>query len=85
MHSMGGIGWLVLTLFWGFFLLALLTMTVLAIVWLLRSLRTGPRGPGGDDALAILRRRYASGEIDEEEYTRRNSTLSGKRGKPRKA
>ncbi|MEU6772477.1 SHOCT domain-containing protein [Streptomyces sp. NPDC046759] len=69
---------------------------VIGAVTLLR--RTAWRGPGGpwrpvdagrtaaDSPLAVLGRRFASGEIDEEEYWRRLSVLeehfgrTGKRG-----
>jgi putative membrane protein len=55
---------------------------VVGAIWLLR--RTvwrgggrGPwgRGPGGSP-LALLGRRYATGEIDEEEYRRRRAVLT---------
>jgi putative membrane protein len=67
--------------FWG----GLITLIFLAIRWFLRSDRAGYRGPGGpsggtpaDDPFEILRRRYAAGEIDDEEYARRRKTLAGK-------
>jgi putative membrane protein len=34
-------------------------------------------GPKHEDPLEILRQRYARGEIDEDEYQRRRTTLSG--------
>ena len=44
------------------------------IVWLVN--RNAPRRqPGSDSAEEVLRRRYASGEIDAEEYERRLSVL----------
>ena len=70
--------------FWG----GLIVLIVLGIRWLLRHDSPGPRGPDGgpgpaagtppEDPLEILRRRYAAGEIDDEEYQRRRKTLSGK-------
>jgi len=70
--------------FWG----GLIVLIVLGIRWLLRHDSPRPRGPDGDrgpaaspspeDPLEILRRRYAAGEIDDEEYQRRRKTLSGK-------
>jgi putative membrane protein len=52
----------------------LLAITVALIVWLVN--RNAPRRqPGGDSAEEVLRRRYASGEIDAEEYERRLSVL----------
>ncbi|MGH3980002.1 MAG: SHOCT domain-containing protein [Pseudonocardiaceae bacterium] len=56
-------------------LLAILVLAVLGSVWLFRILRQG--GPDRDDtsrdeaAQELLRRRYAAGEIDDEEYERR--------------
>jgi putative membrane protein len=73
-------------LFWGLVIAAL----VLGVRWLLRAERQGgappaepgpppaAAGPGTPpDPLAILRERYARGEIDDEEYERRRRTLSG--------
>ncbi|MGZ3587816.1 MAG: SHOCT domain-containing protein [Candidatus Limnocylindrales bacterium] len=85
-----GLFWLVVAaaflLFWGLVIAAL----VLGVRWLLRAERQGSAppaapgpppaaaGPGAPpDPLAILRERYARGEIDEEEYERRRRTLSG--------
>ncbi|GAY11386.1 hypothetical protein TOK_5896 [Pseudonocardia sp. N23] len=57
--------------------LAVLVAAVLASIWLVRQLRhdrTMLRD--GADAADILQRRYAAGEIDDDEYQRRRSTLS---------
>ncbi|MGP3968374.1 SHOCT domain-containing protein [Streptomyces sp. 6N223] len=61
---------------------------VVGAIWLLR--RTvwrggrGPfgRGPGGGSPVALLGRRFAAGEIDEEEYRHRRAVLTedGRRG-----
>ncbi|MET9441827.1 SHOCT domain-containing protein [Streptomyces sp. NPDC006610] len=60
-----------------------------AVVVLRRTLWRGPRGPwqamgeqrpSGDSPLAVLGRRFASGEIDEEEYGRRLSVLDERFG-----
>ncbi len=67
-------GMWVMWLFWGVFGLLLITLTVLAIIWLVRNL-SGNRGSGRDDAEQILRREYASGRIDEDEYQRRRAHL----------
>jgi putative membrane protein len=55
--------------------LLLLAVTVAVIVWLVN--RTAPRGTerGGDSAEEALRRRFASGEIDAEEYEARLAVL----------
>jgi putative membrane protein len=64
---------LVMVVFWG----AVITAVVLFV-------RGSPRGhrdehshaaPGQDPALAILNERFAKGEIDAEEYTKRRDTL----------
>ncbi|MCO5174772.1 MAG: SHOCT domain-containing protein [Trueperaceae bacterium] len=58
---------------------------ILAIVWVVREFGAGrirprssiepPTAPPQDSALAILRDRYARGEIDEEEFERRKRSL----------
>ena len=59
----------------GAFYLVLLVLAVLGIVWLARGLRR----PSGVDAVErpeeVLRRRYASGEISDEEYRQRLAGL----------
>ena len=69
------------------FLVLLVLLVVLAIRWLLRSLSSssaaGPSSPGApgtatnDSALAVLRERFARGEIDAEEFEQRRRTLGG--------
>lgn len=58
------------------FALVLLVLLVLAAVWLYRQVTGSGDGGSGDEALAILRTRYAKGEIDEEEYRRMKRELS---------
>lgn len=56
--------------------LVLLIVLVVGVVSLLSSRRM--REPGDDtDALGVLRRRYARGEIDDEEFERRRGRLDG--------
>ncbi len=61
----------------------IIILIILGIRWLLRQEQTsGPSRPGGtsrgtDDALELLRQRYARGEIDDEEYERRRRILGG--------
>jgi putative membrane protein len=75
--GMGG-GWFGMVLFW--------ILAILAIVWLARALGLGrlwrdrddghpPQAPTEDRALAVLRERYARGEIDAEEFERRKRDL----------
>lgn len=57
--------------------IAILVLAALGAVWLARSRQhdaTSPRPPI-DSPEEILRRRYARGEIDEDEYLRRQSGL----------
>lgn len=68
-------GMWVMWLFWGIFGLLLITLLVLAIIWLARNLSASIGGSGRDDAEQILRREYASGRIDEDEYQRRRANL----------
>lgn len=74
-------GWMWLgTILSSLFGLVLLALFVLAAVWLYQQV-TGPgaggSGTGGDDALEILRSRYAKGEISEEEFRRMKRELGG--------
>jgi putative membrane protein len=60
--------------------LAVLILAVLGSIWLLRRLRKDASGTApswdNDSAHEVLRRRYAAGEIDDDEYERRRSALS---------
>lgn len=71
--SAGGWGWLGMVAWW--------VLIVLAIVWLVRALgvtgvsRHATVAPRVDDALRLLRERYARGEIDTDEFDRRRAGL----------
>ena len=72
MHDMWG-AWgigmmLMMILFWGLIIVAL----VLGIRWLI----TQGREPRADSPLDILKRRYARGEIDKDEYEAKKRDLS---------
>jgi putative membrane protein len=70
---MSGMGdWMV---FWGLLGLVLLALFIVGLVWLIRSLTQNAvsKRPHVDTPQDILRRRYAAGEIDEEEHLRRLS------------
>lgn len=70
---------------WILFLPLIWAAVVIGVVSVLRrTVRRGRRGPwqamadprpSGDSPLAVLGRRFASGEIDEDEYWRRLSVL----------
>lgn len=83
MDGMGGMMvWMVL---WGLVGLAVLVLAVLAIVSLVRNLTSASRGAAdADPAEQELRRRYAAGQIDREEYQQRLTDLqAGQRGSPK--
>lgn len=73
-HMMSGGGYsmfggLTMILFWGI----VIALIVFAVKWFNDSQGDGNRGKR--DALDILRERFASGEIDEEEFDRRRKAL----------
>ena len=61
------------------FIVGIGILIALAIRWLIRSSRNDryqPTATGDDGALAVLRERYARGEIDAAEFEERKRTLS---------
>lgn len=74
---MGGMGaWMLLWVLVG---IAILVLAVVGIVWLVRgSSSSSPASPAStrESPDEVLSRRYAAGEIDDEEYARRRSGLS---------
>ena len=61
------IGGLMMLVFWG--------LVIFLIVVAVRRFTTGNSAPKQPDALDVLRDRFAKGEIDEEEFQKRKSTL----------
>jgi len=59
----------------GLITLALLVLIVVTIIWLIRNMTPGQRR---DPALEELRRRYAAGDIDQEEFRTRKADLRGR-------
>jgi putative membrane protein len=61
---------------WFFFLVGL-GVIALVLFLVLRNQSPAPEGPAGpaDTAMDILKRRYAEGEIDDEEFRRRKEEL----------
>jgi putative membrane protein len=61
------------------FIIGIIVLIALAIRWLIRNSqndRYQPGATGDDGALAVLRERYARGEIDAAEFEERKRTLS---------
>lgn len=70
-------GWGIVMMIFGLLVIALM---ILAIVWLLRSLRAGPGGHHGHPTpLELLDRRFAEGSISVDEYNGRRRHLEGGR------
>jgi putative membrane protein len=67
-------GWMMV---WGLAWLAFLVLAGAGLFWVVRALsRRSNQATQLDTPAEILRRRYASGEIDEDEYLRRLSGIS---------
>lgn len=60
-------------LLWGLLGLVLLVLAVVATIWLVKNMTSGSREQSSYDE--ELRRRYAAGEIDREDYLRRREDL----------
>jgi putative membrane protein len=67
-----GLGGLVMLAFWG----ALIAGGIVLVRWLFSQAHAGD-DRGGENPLAILRRRYAAGEIDQATYERMKQELGG--------
>lgn len=72
--AMAFLGMGMMLVFWG----SVVALVVWAIVRLTRPASAGPSAP--DSARAILDRRFASGEIDADEYARARRTLEARPG-----
>jgi putative membrane protein len=62
-------------LFWGLLGLALLVLAVVATIWLAKRVSPTPSG-SSEGPEEVLRRRYAAGEIDRDEFLRMQSELT---------
>lgn len=72
--GMGMGGMMLWMLVWGLVGVALLVLAIVGVVWLVR--RRDSRGHAvGESPEEVLRRRYAAGEVDEDEYLRRRAGL----------
>lgn len=71
-HAMGWFGWSMMVIFWG--------IVIYAAVWGFRSrVEQTPR----EDALSVLEKRYALGEVDRDEFEERRGVLARDRTTPR--
>ena len=70
-HGMGIFGGLFMLLFWGLIIVGL----VLVVRWLWDHTRTTGGQGGAENPLEILKRRYAKGEINKEEFDRMKRDL----------
>ncbi len=68
-------GMMMWMLIWGLVGLAVLVLAVVGIVWLVRRSGTTQHPPLVESPEEILRRRYAAGELDEDEFLRRRAGL----------
>ena len=70
---MGWFGPIMMLVFWGLLILVL----ILLARWLWRSSQKKSEEMRSESPLDILKRRYASGEIDREEFEQKKKDLSG--------
>jgi putative membrane protein len=71
-YGIGWFGWIITVVFW----IAVIVGIVLLIRWMIVSTKTTGHGPGsGESALEILKKRYARGEIDKEEFEEKKRDL----------
>lgn len=66
----GLFGWIFPLLFWG--------LIIFLIISILRKLIPGTQSMKKDSALEILKKRYASGEINQQEFSEMKSTLTSR-------
>ena len=71
-YGMGWIGMIIMAVFW----IAVIVGIVFLIRWLVLSTRAeGHKAPSENSALEILRKRYARGEINKEEFEEKKKDL----------
>lgn len=60
------------------FWIAVIFFIALIVKWLLQQGRSEPKGPAqGESALDILKKRYARGEINKEEFEQKKKDIIG--------
>jgi len=68
-----GFGWLGMIFFW----MVLILFIILLVKWFLQPGKSEPRNQTqGESALDILKKRYARGEINKEEFEQKKKDLS---------
>lgn len=67
-----GFGWLAMIAFWAAVILGI----VLLVRWVVGAAPQETGGPKSEEPLTILRRRYATGEVDQETYERMKRELA---------
>lgn len=71
---MCGFGWFGMLIFW----IVIIFFIALVVRWLLQQGRSEPRSPAqGESPLEILKKRYARGEINKEEFEQKKKDLLG--------
>ncbi len=70
-YGMGWFGGLFMIVFW----VAVIAGIYLLVRWVVTTSRKGDRANGDDSPLEILKRRYARGEINKEEFERMKKEL----------
>jgi putative membrane protein len=69
-----GFGWWGMMIFWILVIIGIIFL----VKWLVEQGRTDKKTSGGEEsALDILKRRYARGEIDKDEFEQKKRDLSG--------
>lgn len=77
----GGWGMIAMMFFGGFFFILIVIGGIVLVWWLVSQASKGVIPPGGapreENALEILKKRYARGEIDKAEYEAKKKDLGG--------
>lgn len=74
-NAMGIFGWTMMILFW-------VAVTFL-VVWAIRAISAPSKDQTATDAAEILRRRYAAGEIERDEFEERLRVVEDSKRRPR--
>lgn len=77
MHWFDGMGWEHMGMMWIWVVLGLLAVAAIVVFFVRGAASMPTRGEADDDPEVIVKRRYARGEIDEDEMKRRLDELHG--------